>query len=238
MDVVCVAVLSIVLSVAAYRFGLLTKDGSLAAVATGFVIGLFGSAMWLILLIVFAAIGFVATLTGFSKKREKGLQEGTHGERTSKNVIGVALPCIIFALINVITLNEHYNLMTVGYIATIAVAAADTAASEIGTRDPNAYLITTMKKVAPGTNGGISVTGTVVCIAASVFVTLVGWTVIFGFNYNILIVMPMIAGVIGCMLDSLFGATFETKGQMSKYANNCSTGIIGGLIAVLLTLLI
>ncbi len=238
MDIVCVAVLSAILSVAAYRFGFLTKDGSLAAAVVGLTVGLCGSFVWLVLLIAFAAIGFFATRLEFSKKKEKGVQEGTHGERTAKNVIGVALPGILFALINVITFNEHYSLISVGYISAIAVAAADTAASEIGTRDPNAYLITTMKRVAPGTNGGISVTGTIACIAASVFIAIVGWTITFGFNYSIVILFPMVAGFLGCMLDSFLGATLESNGRISKYGNNCSTEIIGGVFGILLTMLI
>lgn len=238
MDVVCVIYLTILLSFIAYRFNLLTKDGTFAAAITGLIIGFFGSVTWLFLLVIFATMGFVATLMGFSRKKKEGLQEGTHGERTAKNVIGVALPCILFALLNVMTIDRYHDLMTIGYISTIAVAAADTAASEIGTMDKRVYLITTFKRVNAGVDGGISLLGTVACILASIFVTMVGWIAIYGFEYDLDIIWPMLAGFIGCMLDSLFGATIESKGHMSKYMNNCSTGIIGGLIAILLTVLV
>lgn len=237
MDIVCVISLTLILSLIAYRFELLTKDGTIAAAITGLIIGFCGSVAWLFLLVVFAALGFVATMAGISKKKEKGLQEGTHGERTAKNVLGVALPCLLFAIVNILTHDEYHYLMIIGYISTIAVAAADTAASEIGTKDKRVYLITTFKRVEPGVDGGISPLGTIVSLLASIVVTLIGWTAIFGFDYNIDIVWPMLAGFIGCMLDSLFGATFETKGYMNKYVNNCSTGIIGGIIAIALTAL-
>lgn len=232
MDIVCVIVLTLILSMIAYRFDLLTKDGTIAAAVTGLIIGFCGSIAWLFLLVVFAALGFVATMAGISKKREQGLQEGTHGERTSKNVIGVALPCLLFAIANVLTHDDYHYLMIIGYISTIAVAAADTAASEIGTKDRRVYLITTLKRVEPGVDGGISPLGTMVSLLASIVVTLIGWTAIFGFDYNPDIVWPMLAGFVGCMLDSLFGATLETKGYIDKYVNNCSTGIIGGIIAI------
>lgn len=237
MDIVCVISLTLILSLIAYRFELLTKDGTIAAAITGLIIGFCGSVAWLFLLVVFAALGFVATMAGISKKKEKGLQEGTHGERTAKNVLGVALPCLLFAIVNILTHDEYHYLMIIGYISTIAVAAADTAASEIGTKDRRVYLITTFKRVEPGVDGGISPLGTIVSLLASIVVTLIGWTAIFGFDYNIDIIWPMLAGFIGCMLDSLFGATFETKGYMNKYVNNCSTGIIGGIIAIVLTAL-
>ena len=234
MDILCVISLTFVLSFIAYRFELLTKDGTIAAAITGLIIGFFGSVAWLFLLVVFAALGFVATMAGISKKKEKGLQEGTHGERTAKNVIGVAFPCIVFAVLNAITGDNHHYLMILGYISTIAVAAADTSASEIGTKDKRVYLITTFKRVEPGVDGGISPLGTLVSLLASIVVTIIGWTAIFGFDYNIDIIWPMLAGFIGCMLDSLFGATLETKGYINKYVNNSATGVIGGLIAIAL----
>ena len=134
MDYVAVLALSILLSVLAFRMDLLTKSGCISAAVMGFVIGMCGSLSWLLLLIVFTLMGFAATLIGLSKKKEKGLQEGTHGERSYKNVLGVGLPCCVFAIINLITQDAHYYLMTIGYISTIAVAAADTTASELGTK--------------------------------------------------------------------------------------------------------
>ena len=45
----------------------------------------------------------------------------------------------------------------------------------------------------------------------------------------------MIAGVAGCMLDSVLGATLERRGIINKYSNNCITGILGAAIAVALS---
>lgn len=238
IDLLLVFVLSLILSLLAYKFELLTKSGCIAAFAVGIVIGACGSLSWLILLIVFTLAGFAATLAGLSKKKEKGLQEGTHGERSYKNVLGVALPCCLFAIINLITSDSNYYWMMIGYVGSIAVAAADTAASEIGTKDPDVYLITTFEKVAPGTDGGISKFGTLVSLIASVIVTLIGWAVINLTLADIHIIAPMIGGFVGCMLDSVVGATVETKGYVSKYGNNCITGIAGAVIGMLIAMLL
>ena len=238
MDYVAILALSILLSVLAFRMDLLTKSGCISAAVMGFVIGMCGSLSWLLLLIVFTLMGFAATLIGLSKKKEKGLQEGTHGERSYKNVLGVGLPCCVFAIINLITQDAHYYLMTIGYISTIAVAAADTTASELGTKDSRVYLITTFKRVEPGTDGGISPFGTLVSLIGSVIVSFIGWIVINGTLDDISILIPMAAGFIGCMLDSVVGATLETWGYVNKYGNNCLTGIAGAAIGVLIAWLL
>lgn len=238
MELTAVLALSLLLSFLAYKMGLLTKSGCVSAALMGMIIGGCGSLTWLILLIVFTLLGFAATLVGLSKKREKGIQEGTHGERSWKNVIGVALPCIIFALLDIITNDSYHYYMTIGYISTIAVAAADTTASELGPKDERVYLITTLKRVPPGTDGGISPFGTLMSLVASVVVTLIGWGVINQSFDDIFILIPMIAGFIGCMLDSVVGATLETWGYVNKYGNNCITGIAGGAIAVLIAWLL
>ncbi len=238
MEIVAVLALSALLSLLAFRLGLLTKSGCISAAAMGVFIGLCGSLSWLILLIVFTLLGFVATVIGLSKKREKGLQEGKHGERDYRNVLGVALPCCVFAIINILTQDSHYYLMMIGYISTIAVAAADTTASELGTKDSKVYLITTFKRVEPGTDGGISLFGTAVSLMASIAVTLIGWLVINQSLDDIFVLIPMAAGFIGCMLDSVVGATLETWGYVDKYGNNCITGIAGAAIGVLIAWLL
>ena len=232
MELIAVLALSALLSFLAFRMDLLTRSGCVAAAAVGIVIGAFGSLSWLLLLIVFTLLGFAATLFGLSKKKEKGLQEGTHGERDYRNVLGVALPSCLFALINAVTQDSNYYLMMIGYISTIAVAAADTAASELGTRDDRVYLITTFKRVPPGTDGGISPFGTLISLIASAAVTVIGWAVINLSMDDPFVLIPILAGFIGCMLDSVVGATLETWGLINKYGNNCLTGILGATIGI------
>ncbi|KQM10475.1 hypothetical protein AOA81_02915 [Methanomassiliicoccales archaeon RumEn M2] len=181
----------------------------------------------------FAVIGFMVTKLNLSEKKMKGLQEGRSGERTGKNVLGVALPGCMFALINLYSGDKYYFILSVGFIATIAVAAADTVASELGTKDKNVWMITTFERVLPGTDGGISLLGTLLSLMGSAVAVLLGWTVIFGLSFDALMIIPLLAGFIGCLLDSLLGATLETEGRITKYFNNMSTGLMGGIIAVI-----
>ncbi len=219
--------LSAILSLIAFKTECLTKDGAAASFLTGAFTGALSSLNAFILLTIFTSVGFAATKSGLSKKKKAGLQEGTKGERTWKNVAGVGLPpCLIVALNLILPMDPI--LFDVMFISTLAVAGADTIASEIGVRDDKAYLITTLKRVPPGTNGGISVLGTTVSTIASLAIAVLGW-VIMGNGIDWLLLIPFAAGVVGNLMDSVFGALIEDRGYMSKYANNFSTAMIGAI---------
>ncbi|MDY5872566.1 MAG: DUF92 domain-containing protein [Candidatus Methanomethylophilaceae archaeon] len=224
-------ILSVILALITYRTGLLTLGGSVSAASIAVVIGALGSVYWLILLVVFAVLGFAATKAGFSKKRKMGVQEGEHGERNFKNILGVAIPPAVFAVLNT-ALPGNTDMLALAFIATVCVAASDTAASELGVRDPNVWLITTFKRVPQGTDGGISVKGTLISLIASFAVAAIGYILVFR-TIDAVFVIPAICGMIGCIADSYIGATIETWGWVSKYANNCITGILGGVMAVI-----
>lgn len=235
---ILVAIIPLILAFACWKVKLLTKDGAIASVVVGYIIGFSTKLEWLLILILFTAIGFGVTLYRLSKKKEKGLQEGTHGERTWKNVLGVSVPCCIFAVAALFTDpgSEIYQSMFVGYVATVAVASADTTASEVGVKDEDVWMITSLERVKPGVDGGISLTGTAVSLLAATITALFAWFVVqHGMDQYVLI--PILAGFLGCILDSIVGATWETKGLITKYGNNCLTGFIGGIIGFVLTYL-
>ncbi|MFA6802774.1 MAG: DUF92 domain-containing protein, partial [Candidatus Methanomethylophilaceae archaeon] len=201
--------LSLALSLAALKVGMLTPDGTAAAAAVLLVIGLMGGLDWLMMLVIFAAIGFAATRFAFKEKKRDGLQEGKHGERTWKNIVGVALAPALVAIVDFAT-TGHDSIFIVAYIGSVAVAASDTVASEIGVRDKRVWLVTTLKRVEAGTNGGVSILGLSVSLVAAAAVSLIGWTVLFR-DLSWLIVLPMVAGMAGNLLDSFFGATIEDR---------------------------
>lgn len=240
LELLTIIVLAGVLSIAAQYLGLLTFDGAAASLVVGLIIGLFGSVDWLLILIVFTGLGFAATLIGLTRKRSKGLQEGLYGERMYKNVVAVGFTPCVFAVLCFLYGGEtgaHYELMSIAYLSSITVAAADTIASEMGVKDKRVWMITTFKRVEPGVDGGVSVTGTLLALAASAGTTAIGW-VLFGLPLSILFAIPVAAGMVGCFADSLLGATIESKGYISKYVNNAATALMGSLFAVALYLCI
>ncbi|MDR3206454.1 MAG: DUF92 domain-containing protein [Candidatus Methanoplasma sp.] len=233
-------VLSALLSVVAYKMRMLTLGGAVASMFVGYIVGLFGSFEWLVVLILFTAVGLVATRMNIGEKIASGLQEGTAGERTYKNVLGVGLPpctvAVAYMLINRFIGNEYDLELTVAFLSTLAVAAADTLASEVGVKDGRVWLITNLRRVKRGTNGGISPLGTGAAFAGSLVTAVIGWLIIYK-ELDLAMGVPILMGLAGCFLDSLLGATLESHGVISKYTNNCVTAIAGaglGFLAVFL----
>lgn len=229
-------VLSALIGKLAYNAGYLTAGGSTAAFLLGSCIGILGSPNWLALLIVFTMVGFFVTRIGFSEKLKMGIQEGDHGERGFWNIMGVALPPLLFAIMDFVW-QGNGNVMAIAFVASVSVAMADTAASELGIRDSNVWLITTFRKVPPGTDGGVSVRGTIISLIFATVISIIGFILTIG-ALDVRVIIPIVCGMVGCFLDSLLGATLETKGTINKYTNNCVTGISGGLLAIPLCLLL
>ena len=231
---VITVVISAILSYEAYTLQCLTRDGAAASFAVGACVGIFGSLSAFFLLTIFTIAGFVATLKDFNKKKEAGVQEGEAGERNWKNEMGVGLPPVLIVIINFLYPLDP-NLFAILFISTITVAGADTIASEIGVRDPKVYLITTFKPTVPGTNGGVSMTGTVTSTIASLLIAILGWFVITE-TLDPLLFIPFVAGVVGNLMDSVIGAALENPGYISKYGNNCVTSVIGAIFGAVVYL--
>ena len=232
---VIVLVLCAVLSALSWKLGLLTADGSLASFAVGMVLGLFGGIGWLLLLVLFALIGFLVTKYKMELKIKKGVQEGKKGERSYRNVLANGAVPMAIAILTFLAGWEG-ELPALIYMSAVCVAAADTTASELGVLSDRTYMITTFKRVPPGVDGGVSIYGTAWAIAASAVAALVGWVVIMGTVPSLLLVIPISMGVLGCFIDSVIGATLETKGWVTKLWNNITSMALGAAIALLVLL--
>jgi uncharacterized protein (TIGR00297 family) len=228
---------SLLLSICSWKLKMLTVSGAIAAFFTGSIVGLTSNLEWFFLLILFTVSGLVATRIGFERKLKKGIQEGKHGERTHLNVLGVGIPPCIISIIYLLSNGQYSFELTIAFISTMAVSAADTIASEIGTKDERVWLITTFKRVKPGVNGGISLFGTGISIVAAFIISTIGWLMIYH-TIEIYILIPTLAGLVGNMLDSLLGATLEDGGYISKYTNNCVTSLMGAAFGAAVAFLV
>ncbi|MDZ4256176.1 MAG: DUF92 domain-containing protein, partial [archaeon] len=153
-------------------------------------------------IILFFLVGESVTRFVRGKYRQK-----EHGTRSTVNIIGNVGPALLALIINPVP-------FSVGYFASLASAFADTLSSEIGgmSKDPP-LLITTLKPVTPGTDGGITVLGLVAAAAGGIIFGILGYVL----TQDVFWLAALtLAGIMGSVLDSLIGATLQKEG----YADN------------------
>ena len=231
------------LSVFAYFRNILDLKGSLLAFVVGAIISILGSILWLIMLLIFLLTSYVLTKYRFELKKQKGLHEGSKGERGYRNVVanGIVMTAIaVFAWLD----GELMDMATASFIfvSALSVAAADTAASEIGVFDPRPVLITTGERVKPGTDGGVSLTGQLVAFIAAGFTSAIAY-LLFSLDPTMVagpstVLIPMLCGFFGCQVDSVIGATIERRGKIGKLGNNMVSIACGALLAWIISLAI
>lgn len=244
-----VALFCTILAIGTYRKRIFNLSGSVSAFIVGMVIGVCGDVLWLIVLLVFLLSSFGMTKYKFDWKKAEGFQEGVKGERSWRNVLANgAVPTGIAALSFFAEAVEpgggmfSKDIASYLFVSAIAVAASDTAASEIGIVDPRVYLITTFKRTKRGVDGGVSLTGQLAAFVAAAFTSVAAYVVFAFFNDSLLagpatLFIPMLCGFLGCQIDSVIGATWETRGKIGKLGNNFLSILAGTLIAFGLALM-
>jgi uncharacterized protein (TIGR00297 family) len=123
------------------------------------------------------------------------------------------------------------------FVSVLAVAGADTLASEIGVLSSKTYLITNGERVRPGTNGGVSVLGQACALLAALYTGLFGWLVLGTLAPATMpmgalsVIIPVVVGFAGCQIDSVLGATLENRGIIGKRRVNLISTCLGGVLA-------
>jgi uncharacterized protein (TIGR00297 family) len=246
-----VTIFCLIMAGASYYRKIFDLSGSLSAFVVGMVIGLCGSVLWLVLLLVFLVSSFGATKYRFEWKRSEGFQEGVKGERTWRNIVangGIPTAIALASFFGEALADGGAganpfpkDVASFLFVSAIAVAASDTAASEIGIIDPRVYMITTFKRTKRGVDGGVSLTGMLVAFVAAAYTSAVAYVVFAACDTTLLagprtLLIPLLCGFFGCQIDSVIGATWERKGKIGKLGNNFVSIAIGTLLAMLFAL--
>ncbi len=243
---ILIFVICFILALLTYKRGLLNLDGALTAFFLGLIIGFQGNITLIILLLIFLLSAFLATRYKFNYKKKIDSQEGFKGERGWTNVLANGI-----VPVSVLLLSQSGNLISIGFlkyeytmilfVLSVAAAASDTLASEIGMASDKVYLITTFKRVRPGTNGGISLYGEIWAFIGSFYTFGVAY-LLFQLENSVIfnpqiILLGTAFGFISCQIDSVLGATLEREGILNKSLVNLlsisiTVSIFGGLIYV------
>ena len=227
---------------------LLTPMGYLHAWVLGVILwGCLGWQAYFVTLVYFAA-GSAVTKVGFAQKEAAGIAEDRGGVRGPGNVWGSALTAALCALLVWLTgltsatlaglsSTQVVQLLIIGFVASLSTKLSDTSATEIGKAyGQRTFLITTLQPVPRGTEGAVSLEGTLAGVVGSLVLAVAAWAVglipVFG------IIICAIAAFVATTIESLIGATIEDKlpGLTHDVVNIINT-LIGAVVAIALAAL-
>jgi uncharacterized membrane protein len=192
----------------------------------------------LIPVLAVSLLAFAATRVGRRKKERLGMAEGRRGRSASQVAANLGMAALVLCApiqlwivdrgwLNRTWFNQGWPnratptppaLFAVA-LAALAEAAADTVSSEIGqVLGGRPRMITTFREAEPGSDGAITVAGSIAGILAGAAIAGVGtWTL----NGDWRMFWISSAGaVFGLFFDSLLGATLENLGWLNNDAVN------------------
>ena len=215
---------------------LLTFMGYLHAWFLGVIV--WGCLQWQGYLVVmfYFLVGSAITRVGMAEKLAAGIAEKREGKRGPENVWGSALIATICALASIVFPEQKY-LFLIGYVASFATKLSDTCASEIGkVYGKRTFLITTFQPVPRGTEGAVSLEGTLAGIIASVVISVLAWSI--NMIDGLAVVICVLAAFIATNLESVIGATLQEKFDwLTNEIVNIINTLIGALFAIICTYL-
>ncbi|MCJ7615786.1 MAG: DUF92 domain-containing protein, partial [Desulfobacterales bacterium] len=190
-----------------------------------------------LILISFFLLGGAFTRYRYDYKLTRGVAQSKGGLRSYENVFSNSITALILAV--GYGVYDGSNVLLFAYLGAVATATGDTLASEIGeTYKGKPVMITTFEPVRPGTDGGISMLGELVCIGGSLI------TVILALALGVIDIAPsgmstyifwifivVLGGFVGTNFDSLLGATMQQKGWLSNSGVNLVATMGGAFIS-------
>lgn len=213
----------------AYRLKTADIPGLFSAALVGVLLIVFAGISWFMIMLSFFILGAIATRFHMDYKKSLHVEEEKGGVRGYVNVFANGLVSVCAAVGYGVTQHPAF---VATYLGSVATAAADTVAGEIGVCYGKPRLITTMQPVREGTNGGISFVGELAGLFGAVFVSTSA--VLLGVADFSIFVAAVIGGFIGTNLDSLLGELYENKHLWGNAGTNFLATLGGGLVTALL----
>jgi uncharacterized protein (TIGR00297 family) len=185
---------------------------------------------WILLLATFVA-AVIASRLGLRRKALLGIAEPRGGRRGGGNAFantGVAAAAGVLAATSYAS-----GPAMIAFVAALASGGSDTIASEIGKAwGRRTFLFPSLRSVAPGTSGAISLEGTAAGLLGAVALGSLG--VALGLVPGSAL-LPIVAGAtIGSFAESAMGATLEGPGFVNNDVLNFLNTAIAAAAAVLI----
>jgi uncharacterized protein (TIGR00297 family) len=210
----------------AYALGMVSLSGALGGFVVGALIYASLSPQGFAILALFVIGGSLLTRLGYWSKQRSGTAEAAGGRRGARNALANCAVCAACSLLHALTASDAF---TLAFVASLGAAFADTAESEVGQlygRAPR--LISTLRRVPAGTDGAVSVPGTLAGVTAAALTAALGYALglVDGVPSMLLVALAALSGTV---VDSFVGA-------LSPRFGNELTNVLCTLVAAVLAL--
>lgn len=215
---------------------------SLSGILAAFLLGTltwraFGSSGFFLVASYFV-IGTVATKVKMAQKEAQGVAEKRKGRRGPGSVVGSSAAGCVCSFLSIYGVGggAFSQIWELGFVASFCTKLSDTVSSEIGKAyGRTTYLVTTFKVVPRGTEGAVSVEGTLAGLLASILLASVGCLI--GEIKVSEAIICIVASQIANLGESLIGASLQEK-EGFRWLNNDIVNVINISIGSLLAILI
>ncbi|HZN04853.1 MAG TPA: DUF92 domain-containing protein [Candidatus Polarisedimenticolia bacterium] len=223
------AVVNALLAALFLAVGAVDRSGAVGGFAVGTLTWGFGGWRAFAILVAFFVLGTLTTRLGRGRKERLGVAQEKRGARSARHAIANCGVAVVLALLTATAATP--GLFALAFVCAYATAAFDTVSSEVGQAwGGKPVLITTLKRVPIGTDGAVSLLGTLAGLGAAALVG--GLAVGLGMVPASLLPLVLLAAFVGSSADSLLGATLERRGLLDNEAVNFSNTLIGALAGV------
>jgi uncharacterized protein (TIGR00297 family) len=238
-ELVAALAVTVFLGGISYGLGTASVSGMLTGVLLGVLMIVLGGFGWFAVLISFFAIGGLSSKFRYGDKEQRGVAEGNDGARGTGNVLANAAVALV-AVLGFAIVDESGPLAMAflfAFSGSLATALGDTLSSEIGGLFDRPRLITTLKRVDPGTDGAVTWQGELAGVAGVGLTGLLATAVLPLGAVWLAAGIVSLGGFVGITVDSLLGATVEGGRLGNQWVNFLAT-LSGGLASAGLAILI
>jgi len=216
LEIALLAGILVFFSIISFKKKFLDAGGVLIANFVGLMIFYLGGIPYFLLAVLFFVVAEASTLLPSHNKPDR------HEKRTIGNIFGNSGVAVIALFLG----------SPIGFFGALAAALADTLSSELGMLSKKSpVLITNLKKVEHGADGGVTPLGMWSAILGAGIIAAIH----FALNGSLYLAMVLVlVGFFGSAVDSFFGAIFERKKVLGNTEVNFIGSGAGALLAALL----
>jgi uncharacterized protein (TIGR00297 family) len=220
------AVVTGLLAVGAYAVRGVDRSGAIIGWLLGTLLFTFGGWRGYLMLVLLFGLGTAATRMGHGSKSRLGVAQERGGRRGARHALANTVVGVAAAVLAVAT--PHREVFTLALVAAFATATCDTASSEIGQAYGRRHvLMTRFRTVSAGTEGAVSLIGTLAGVVSAFAVSAVAaGTGLIPWSAAPAVVL---GAFVGSAVESLIGSTTAGRGLGNETLNVTNTVVGAGV---------